>query len=259
MENLYSKLQDHKPLVLNLANMVTPQHVADAINVIGGSPLMTRSIDEVAELVSIAGAVVLNIGTIRADEFALFEAVGQMANAQGKPVVLDPVAVGMPFRGQFVTRLLDSVQVDIIRGNAAEISWFAQQQTAGQGIDALTATTDVAMAQTVAHRTGAIVVASGATDVITDGKQVALVQNNVQLLAVNVGAGDMLSGLIATFAAVTSDYYGAALYATALLGAAGQQATVSAQGLPGRFMPALFDELSVADDAYITKYAEVTQ
>ncbi len=55
MENLYSKLQDHKPLVLNLANMVTPQHVADAINVIGGSPLMTRSIDEVAELVSIAG------------------------------------------------------------------------------------------------------------------------------------------------------------------------------------------------------------
>ncbi len=36
MENLYSKLQDHKPLVLNLANMVTPQHVADAINVIGG-------------------------------------------------------------------------------------------------------------------------------------------------------------------------------------------------------------------------------
>lgn len=259
MKNLYTELQAHKPLVLNLANMVTPQRVADAINVIGGSPLMTRAIDEVAELVSIAGAVVLNIGTVRADEFALFEAVGQLANAQSKPVILDPVAVGMPFRGEFVTRLLDSVRVDIIRGNAAEIAWFAQQQSASQGIDALTENTDVAMAKTVAKITGAIVVASGATDVITDGTRVALVKNDVKLLAINVGAGDMLSGLIATFAAVTSDYFEAALYATALLGATGQQATVKVQGLPGQFIPALFDELAVADATYVMKYAEVTQ
>lgn len=122
MNTLLANIREQQPLVLNVANFVTMQHVADAINVVGASPLMTNEPQEATELVRISSEVVLNIGTLSEAQWPLFLAVGQAANRQNKPVILDPVAVGMPYRAQFVRRLLENVHVDIIRGNASEIA-----------------------------------------------------------------------------------------------------------------------------------------
>ncbi len=49
--SILEKIQEKQPLILNLANFVTPQRVADAISFAGGSPLMTAEISESETLV----------------------------------------------------------------------------------------------------------------------------------------------------------------------------------------------------------------
>ncbi|MBU7562350.1 hydroxyethylthiazole kinase [Weissella cibaria] len=243
MTTLLTNIREQQPLVLNVANLVTMQRVADAINVLGASPLMTDEVAEAEELVSIADAVVLNTGTLSEARWPLFVAVGQAANRQHKPVVLDPVAVGMPYRAQFVTRLLDMIKVDVIRGNAAEIGWFAGVTVAGQGIDAHDTDAHVANAVNAAQQTGATIVQTGVIDVITDGQSTRQVTTNSPLLAVNVGAGDMLSGIVGAFVAVTDDYLLAGETAAQVLGQAGEQATAQGPNQPGTFVANLFDNL----------------
>ena len=240
MTTLLTNIREQQPLVLNVANLVTMQRVADAINVLGASPLMTDEVTEAEELVAIADAVVLNTGTLSEARWPLFVAVGQAANRQHKPVVLDPVAVGMQYRAQFVTRLLDVIKVDVIRGNAAEIGWFAGVTVAGQGIDAHDTDAHVENAVNAAQQTGATIVQTGVIDVITDGQLTRQVTTNSPLLAVNVGAGDMLSGMVG---AVTDDYLLAGETAAQVLGQAGEQATAQGPNQPGTFVATLFDVL----------------
>ena len=44
MTTLLTNIREQQPLVLNVANLVTMQRVADAINVLGASPLMTDEV-----------------------------------------------------------------------------------------------------------------------------------------------------------------------------------------------------------------------
>ena len=243
MTTLLAKIQKQHPLVLNVANLVTMQRVADAINVVGASPLMTNEAAEAADLVNIAHAVTLNIGTVSENQFDLFVAAGQAANAQGKPVILDPVAVSVPFRGDFVRRLMHEVKIDFIRGNAAEIAWFSAMDVAGQGIDALDTNANVESAQIAAQKTGAVIVQTGVVDVVTDGKNTHEITYHSPLLAINVGAGDMVTGMLGAFAAVAEHPVDAGVAVVQTIGLAGEQASTKVAQLPGNFVGALMNEL----------------
>ena len=59
------KIKHTQPLILNLTNYVTMEWVANGLLSLGASPIMTNSIEEVGDLVSIAQGVVINIGTDR--------------------------------------------------------------------------------------------------------------------------------------------------------------------------------------------------
>lgn len=152
--SILEKIQEKQPLILNLANFVTPQRVADAISFAGGSPLMTAEISESETLVEIADAVVVNIGTISEKDYPLFLTICQLANQKHKPLILDPVAVNVPFRANFVKRLMQEVKFDIIRGNSAEIAWFADKESLNKGIDALESNLEVEHARVAAQKTG---------------------------------------------------------------------------------------------------------
>lgn len=152
--SILEKIQEKQPLILNLANFVTPQRVADAISFAGGSPLMTAEISESETLVEIADAVVVNIGTISEKDYPLFLTICQLANQKHKPLILDPVAVNVPFRANFVKRLMQEVKFDIIRGNSAEIAWFADKESLNKGIDALESNLEVEHARVAAQKQG---------------------------------------------------------------------------------------------------------
>lgn len=244
---LLSQLRQQNPVVLNISNFVTVQDVANGLNALGASPIMSQEIKETAAMVGIAQAVQLNLGAFTQTEVAHLRQMGITANQAQRPVVLDPVAVGaIAYRLQVAQQLLQEMHVNIIRGNAGEIAalggfaWQSQGIDAGQGAGDL-----IEIAQTTAQRFHCVVILSGATDIVTDGQRVTEIYNGTPMLAVHVGSGDMLSSVTAAFAAVQSeDYYEAARMATLTFGTCGQLVMQHQPDCgPGSFLPAFLDQL----------------
>ncbi|USS93260.1 hydroxyethylthiazole kinase [Fructilactobacillus ixorae] len=92
--NLLQAIQTNQPIILNVANQVTPQRVADAINYLGASPMMVADPLEAADLTNLATAVVLNLGSTNPQSQAMMLNAGKTANELNRPVIFDPVAVG---------------------------------------------------------------------------------------------------------------------------------------------------------------------
>lgn len=234
-------LKTTSPLVFNYANYVTPQFVANVVNVVGGSPIMAREIAEFPDLVGVSDAVVINTGTWRRAELLETIKLAQLANQAKKVVVLDPVAVGIPSRSVPVKAVMTDAKVDIIRGNAAEIAWFAGIDFASQGIDATGDGDLLTIAQQAAKKTGAIIAMSGAMDVVSDGVTTQTIAVDVPLLATNVGTGDALSALIGAFngdeISVTNT-----VRAMAMMKLAGVRAAKTVT-TPGYFANQVLDEL----------------
>ncbi len=239
--SILEKIQEKQPLILNLANFVTPQRVADAISFAGGSPLMTAEISESETLVEIADAVVVNIGTISEKDYPLFLTICQLANQKHKPLILDPVAVNVPFRANFVKRLMQEVKFDIIR----------DKESLNKGIDALESNLEVEHARVAAQKTGAVIIQTGKVDVISNGFEELFVETDSPLFKINVGCGDMLSAIVGTFAAVSDDLFKAAYEATEFFGESGVKATEQVENLPGNFVNRFLDKIYQATQEVI--------
>ncbi len=126
--SLLDDLRAKNPIVFNVSNFVTVQDVANGINAIGASPIMSEEVAEADEMVGLAGAVCLNLGAVTATQVTQIRAVGQSANRQKRPLVIDPVAVGaVKYRMQMATGLLADFRPDVIRGNAGEIAALAER------------------------------------------------------------------------------------------------------------------------------------
>src|SRR4029077_11647975 len=84
------RLRDTKPLVHQITNYVVMNETANATLALGALPVMAHAREEVAEMVELAGALVLNIGTLSTHWIEAMLLAGRVANERGIPVVLDP-------------------------------------------------------------------------------------------------------------------------------------------------------------------------
>src|SRR5512142_1563266 len=91
---LLAAVREKRPLVHHNTNYVTVNDCANVTLCIGAAPVMTHAREEVAEMVSMAGALVLNIGTLDHSEVESMLAAGVKANDRDIPVILDPVGAG---------------------------------------------------------------------------------------------------------------------------------------------------------------------
>lgn len=251
---LLDRLRQVNPIVFNIANFVTVQDVANGINAIGASPIMSEEVDEAQEMVQMSAAVTLNLGAFTTPQINQIRTVGQLANQYHKPLVLDPVAVGaVKYRRIVATKLLDDFKVDIIRGNAGEIAALAGVDWQAKGIDAGSGEYDlVTIAKQCAQQQRCIVILSGPVDVISDGQQVIKISNGTPLFQLHVGSGDMLSSIVGAFAAVSPNYFEAAQSACAVFETAGQLvAKQLKQALPGTFAVQLMDALHLVTVAQV--------
>src|SRR5438445_8332197 len=87
-------LREHKPLVHQITNYVVMNETANATLALGALPVMAHAGEEVEEMAALAGALVLNIGTLSPPWVEAMLAAGRAANSAGVPVVLDPVGAG---------------------------------------------------------------------------------------------------------------------------------------------------------------------
>ncbi len=261
---ILSKIKKLNPIVLNVANAVTPQYVADAISFIGGSPIMFEDTEDGKELAKIAGAITLNMGTPTPNSLAKALIVGKVANKRNIPVLLDPVAIGATkVRRTHTEKVLKKVKVDFIRGNVSEIAALLGSAWSGKGIDAEKGASfkkeyAVAVAVAAARKTGATIILSGETDIITDGHTVYAVTNGHPYLTVNVGSGDILDAIIATATAVDRSLETTA-YATAILSVAADMAIEKTLGKPYSFFHEIWDTLGTMTDRDLCKRIHIQQ
>ncbi|MFW8633083.1 hydroxyethylthiazole kinase [Vibrio natriegens] len=251
-----ASVRQQKPLVVNITNYVVMNNTANALLAIGASPIMAHSKQEMAEMMSFAGVLVINIGTLDSEWTPRMIFAVEQANANGKVVVLDPVGCGASTlrteTSRQIARLADKL---IIRGNASEIIALAGEQAQSKGVDALDSS-DAALgaAQFLVAEYGANVVISGETDYIVTKSQTVTLGNGHEMMPYVTGMGCTLSALTGAFAAVGDE---TGLAAAAVLGVAGEIAAEQARG-PGSLQLTLLDELYQLDEQTLAKRLKLT-
>ncbi len=242
---LLAAVRSGRPLIHHITNSVTINDCANITICAGAAPVMAEAPEEVADMVAAAGALVLNIGTLSATQVDTMLIAGRRANDLGVPVVLDPVGAGAtPFRTATVRRLLDALDIAVLKGNAGEIGVLAGTGGSVRGVDSGGVAGDpVETARECARSTGTVVSMTGAVDVVTDGRRVFLVRNGNPAMDRLSGTGCMAASVTAAFVAVADDYTVASAAALAAFGRAGERAAAGARG-PYSFRTALFDELA---------------
>ena len=166
-------VRERNLLVHNITNVVVTNFTANGLLALGASPVMAYAKEEVAEMASIAGALVLNIGTLRQEEVEAMLLAGKSANTHDVPIVFDPVGAGATSYRTEVARYIPSeVKLAIIRGNAAEIANVIDEKWEIKGVDAGGGNGDiVSVAKQAAEQLNTIIVITGKEDVITDGER----------------------------------------------------------------------------------------
>ena len=169
---------------------------------------------------------------------------GRRANELGKPIVFDPVGAGASsFRKEACRQILSELKITLIRGNRAEIGVLADRGGELRGIDAVSGPADLHEAvRVLARQTGAVVMASGEKDLVSDQEKTWEIGNGHPLMLRVTGTGCMLSAVIAAFTAVANEPLAAAVAAVACFKRAGEKAGEKARG-PGTFKTYLLDTL----------------
>jgi hydroxyethylthiazole kinase len=253
------RLREAKPLVHQITNYVVMNETANATLALGALPVMAHAREEVEEMVQLAGALVLNIGTLSPPWVDAMLAAGRKANELNVPVVLDPVGAGATtYRTETAKRILDEVGVTVLRGNVGEVATLVGVAAEVRGVESIDAGGDAAeVARSAARSLGVVASVTGPVDHVSDGQTVLAVANGHPLLAAITGTGCMSSTVTGCFLAVNRDRpLDGAAEALVAFGVAGEDAAEGARG-PGSFHVALYDALAALDPATLDGRAKV--
>ena len=239
------------PLVHNITNLVVMNVTANALLALGASPIMAHAPEELGELLGIASALVLNIGTLDAAWIASMRQAAIEAGRRGVPIILDPVGAGASrLRTESALALARIERPAVIRGNASEILALAGAAGTTKGVDSAHSTQEAReAARSLARAFGCAVVVSGAADLVTDGACDFQISGGSPLMPRITGMGCTSTALIGAFAAVADSPLHAALVGMGVMKVAAELAAAKASG-PGtmqlHFLDALH-QLSASD------------
>ncbi|XP_078349978.1 uncharacterized protein LOC144634819 [Oculina patagonica] len=172
---------------------------------------MVHAEEEVEEFVSLAKALLINIGTLSTPWIKSMHKAAAKANELGKVWVLDPVGAGATsLRTKTATDLVLSHKPTVIRGNASEIMALAKNICAGldaqtsdeaqKGVDSSQSSDNALVpAKALASECHCVVVVTGEHDFVTDGSRVIKVSNGHPILKMITAAGCALTAVMAAF------------------------------------------------------------
>lgn len=249
---LINNMKEKRPLVECLTNKVTINDCANMLLAMGASPIMAEIECEMEEIMSISSALVINLGLLDEHYLSSMRAAAKAAKEQGKPIVIDPVGAGASsFRDRVCSEMIEAVKPDIIRGNMSEIRSLSGSAVSSKGVDA--SDSDLVTEENkeefgklilgYAKKVDAVVCATSAIDVVSDGSVVYYLKNGHEMLCDVTGTGCMCSAMTGAMAA-SGDALTAAVASVLMLSIAGEYAeeytTNSGQGI-GTFRTKLFD------------------
>jgi hydroxyethylthiazole kinase len=254
------RLREMKPLIHQITNYVVMNETANATLALGALPVMAHAREEVEEMAAIAGALVLNIGTLSPHWVEAMLIAGRVANERGIPVVLDPVGAGATtYRTETAKRILDELDVTVLRGNAGEVATLVGVDAEVRGVESIASGGDPAeLARQAGRQLGLVASVTGPVDHVSDGETVVAIANGHPMMAAITGTGCISSALTGCFLAVNREApLAAAVEALVAFGVAGEDAASGAKG-PGSFHVALYDELAALDPITLDARAHIS-
>lgn len=210
MKEFLENVRGQAPIAHCITNYVTANDCANILLACGASPTMADAGAEVEEITSISGGLDINIGTFNQDTISSMFLAGKKANALGRPVLLDPVGAGASqLRTQTALELMRCIQFTLIRGNISEIKTLATGKGTTKGVDADIAdkvteenlSAAVEFAKSFSEKTGAVIVITGAIDIVASGARAYVIRNGHPMMARITGSGCMLSALLTAYLA----------------------------------------------------------
>ena len=223
INGIRSSVYAKNPLIHCITNPISINQCANAVLSAGARPIMAEHPLEVAEITATASALMLNIANIT-------------------DVRMESI------------KILDIHIPTVIKGNYSEICALSDETYRSAGVDShssatLQKTLDSAVSASQKYNT--VILASGKTDIVTDGKRVAYIHNGTPRLAEITGTGCMQGALTAVYLSV-ADGFCASVTACTVMGICGELAS-HRQGT-GSFYTSLLDSLSLLKNDDIEKY-----
>jgi hydroxyethylthiazole kinase len=256
-----ARIRAERPLVHQITNYVVMNETANATLALGALPVMAHAVEEVEEMVGLASALVLNIGTLSPHWIEAMVLAGRAAGARGVPIVLDPVGAGATrYRTDTARGLLAELPIAVLRGNAGEVATLVGIEAEVRGVESIASSSDAAeLAREAADTLQLVASVTGPVDHVSDGERVAAVANGHELLAAVSGTGCMSTAITGAFLAAEPDKpFEAAVEALAAFGVAGEDAAAGARG-PGTFHANLYDALAGLDPDELDRRSRVTE
>ncbi len=237
-------VREKKPLIHNITNYVVMNYTANALLAMGASPVMAHAQNEVEDMASFAGALVINIGTLEDDWITSMMKAAKKASALNTPIILDPVGSGATaLRTNAAKTIIAESQLSVIRGNASEILSLRHADSKTKGVDSIHSVDEAAQTATVlARELNTALAITGPVDLVTDGERVVRVSNGHPLMGYVTGTGCTATTTIGAFLAVDDEPVSATATALAFFGLAGEVAGQKAEA-PGSFMIGMLDAL----------------
>lgn len=252
INEIRKKTADSNPLIHCITNPISINQCANGVLAVGARPTMAEHPMEVAEITQAADALVLNIANITDARMQSIMVSAQVASQNNIPFIIDAVGIsGSQLRRRYIKDFMRKYTPAAIKGNYSEIYALYNDgyTSAGVDADATLQTENISKAAVLlARRHKTMVLASGKTDIVTDGNTVVYINNGVAQLARITGTGCLLGMLCGCY--LSADRSIAALVtACAVLGICGQLAQTDKGN--GTFFVNLMDNLSVLKDSQV--------
>ena len=235
---LLKEVKEKNPLTHCITNFVTVNDCANAVLAIGASPIMAEDIDEVEEIVNIANALVINIGTLNHTQIESMKVSAAQANKTNTPITLDPVGVGVSkLRNDTTINLIENYDIAAIRGNITEIKTISKlfniidETNTAKGVDVCgddiitddTLKANGEIVRKTAEKLNTVILASGPIDILSDGKTTLAIYGGDEMMPLITGSGCMLSAIVGGCIGGTKPFEGA-LLAILAMNKAGEKA-----------------------------------
>lgn len=242
IKDILLKIHHEKPFILDIINYYPMDLVATGLRSIGAFPIMSNTREEIEELISLARAIVINLGKSSPGFANLCHWICKVANAQNKPIVLDPVGAGISrFRTDTAISFLQNHRIAVVRGYSNELESLLEGQLtipSNVSIDAIV----LENARKLAKKYNVAVVVSGKYNTVIDGNKLDRFNFDSSLLHKAAGIENLLSAIIAAFHAMEPDRFEAARRAIEFYASCVGPASSRAKG-PGSLKTELIDKM----------------
>ena len=258
LHEIREAVRNQQPLIHCITNPISINQCANGILAIGARPMMAEHPKEVREITETAGALMLNLGNITDARMESMKISMLTAKEKNIPVMLDAVGIACSkLRRDYIAELLEIGIPTVIKGNYSEVYALYHDAYRSSGVDADASINTESIshaAAELARKYHTTILASGKTDIVTDGTRIVQVKNGTSQLSAVTGTGCLLGALCGAYLAVCADM-NAAVTACAVLGICGQLAETPKGS--GSFMVNLMDALSTLTDAQLDHYKDM--